>query len=148
MMISSPKPELRTNSAQILLYYYAPCTRALEQLLLCRTVGGSGDPADPNTDYQFEYLKDDMQYQCRGSEHLPVAVVALVLWLIFAIGFPVYIAIVIGRQRLKHAALRKDATQYVAADYWNSIKPKKEHYWFPVVAHLQVRLNSLDDHML
>ena len=73
---------------------------------------------------------------------MPVVAVALVLWLIFAAGFPVYIAIVIGRQRVKHATLRSDTTQYVAADYWTSTKPQKEHYWFPVVAHLQVRLNG------
>ena len=101
-----PKTRTQKQFAQILLYYYAPCTRALEKFLLCRTLGGSGDPADPNTAYQFEYLKDDMQYQCWGSEHLPVAAVALVLWLIFAVGFPVYIAIVIGRQSAKHAALK------------------------------------------
>ena len=71
-----------------------------------------------------------------------MAVVALVLWLIFAIGFPVYIAIVIGRQRVKHATLRSDTTQYVAADYWTSTKPREEHYRFPVVAHMHVRLNS------
>ena len=116
--------------------------------MLCRTVAGSGDPADPDTDYQFEYLKDDMQYQCRGSEHLPVAVTALVLWLLFAIGFPIYIAVVIGRQRVRHAALRRDVTQHVAADYWTSTKPQKEHFWFPVVAHLQVCFNSLVVHKM
>ena len=36
----------------VLIYFYAPCTRALEQLLMCRTLGGSGDPADPEPHYQ------------------------------------------------------------------------------------------------
>jgi hypothetical protein len=36
----------------VLVYFYAPCTRALEQLLMCRTLGGSGDSADPEPHYQ------------------------------------------------------------------------------------------------
>jgi hypothetical protein len=36
----------------VLIYFYAPCTRALEQLLMCRTLGGSGDSADPEPHYQ------------------------------------------------------------------------------------------------
>ena len=45
----------------LMLYYYAPVTRALETLLLCRKLAGSGDPNDPNAAYRVEYLKDDLQ---------------------------------------------------------------------------------------
>jgi hypothetical protein len=45
----------------LMLYYYAPVTRALETLLLCRKLAGSGDPNDPDEAYQVEYLKDDLQ---------------------------------------------------------------------------------------
>jgi hypothetical protein len=45
----------------LMLYYYAPVTRALETLFLCRELAGSGDPHDQDPAYQVEYLKDDLQ---------------------------------------------------------------------------------------
>jgi hypothetical protein len=36
----------------VVIYFYASSTRALEQLMMCRTLGGSGDSADPEALYQ------------------------------------------------------------------------------------------------
>jgi hypothetical protein len=36
----------------LLMYYYGPCNRALELYWLCRSVAGSGDPAEEQPEYQ------------------------------------------------------------------------------------------------
>ena len=36
----------------LLMYYFAPCNRALAVYWLCRSVAGSGDPADERPEYQ------------------------------------------------------------------------------------------------
>jgi hypothetical protein len=34
------------------------------------------------------YLKADMQHACWDAAHMPVAIVASILWLFYAVGFP------------------------------------------------------------
>ena len=112
-------------------YFYAPCTRALEQLWMCRSVAGSGDPADPDGVYQGFYLKSDLQYVCHGSEHMPVLIVSAVLWTLYAVCCPLATAYIIGRHQSKNAAIHREneaaqargdfmAQTHVPDDYWHS----------------------------
>jgi hypothetical protein len=80
-----------------------------------------------------------MQYPCRGSEHLPVAIAAGVLWVLYALGFPIWVGVTIAQNKAHQAALRRDSDERVAPDYWTSTRPLRETFWLPAVAHLQVR---------
>ena len=124
----------------VLAYYYGPMTRALVQFFLCREVAGSGDPADPDPAYHSSagYLKSDMQYACGGGEHLPVAIAAGIIWLCYAVAYPLFLAVMIRKHKRAHDAAQADGT-IQAADFWSSPKPVVEKFWLPIVAHLQVR---------
>ena len=116
------------------MYYYGPCTRALAQFMMCRELGGAGvDAHDPEPRYQTEYLKHDMQYPCQGDEHRPVVIAAGILWLLYAVCFPMSIVCVIAKHKWRHV----DGAE---ADFWSSTLPKAEKFWYPIVAHLQVLL--------
>jgi hypothetical protein len=118
----------------ILVYFYAPVSRSLEQFMLCRTVGGSTDPI---TDKEILYLKQDMAYPCRGGEHQPVVIVATTMWILYAICFPLVMACVIYRDKVRSKAMRRDGEAEQTADFWNSTTPHAEKFWMPLVAHLQ-----------
>jgi hypothetical protein len=118
----------------ILVFFYAPVSRSLEQFMLCRTVGGSKDPI---TDKEITYLKQDMTYPCRGGEHLPVVAVATTLWVLYAICFPLAMACVIYWDKAKSKATRRDGAARQTEDFWNSTTPHAEKFWMPLVAHLQ-----------
>jgi hypothetical protein len=87
-----------------------------------------------------------MQYKCRGSEHLPVAIVAGILWVLYALAFPIWVGVMIARNKAQQAALRRlsrfERDERVAPDYWTSTRPLKERFWLPAVAHLQVCLQQ------
>ena len=135
-------------------YFFAPCTRALEVYWLCRNLAGSGVPDDPLPEYREEYLKDDMGFPCWSGEHLPVLVLSIVLWLAYAISFPLALAWVINKDRKATAGSGKiadaddaevDATFSGGSGYWHSTRPLIEKFWFPLVAHLQPRVSTLED---
>jgi hypothetical protein len=118
-------------------YFFAPSTRALEAYWLCRTLAGSGNSDDPLPEYQEEYLKDDMGYTCWGTEHITVVAVSTLLWLAYAVGFPLSLAWVIRRD--KAAAGERESADDVEAslpssngsEYWRSTRPMVEKFWFP-----------------
>jgi hypothetical protein len=70
----------------------------LEQFMLCRTLGGS---KDPSTNKEITYLKQDMQYPCQGGEHLPVVIAATAVWVLYAVCFPLGMAIIMARDKAK-----------------------------------------------
>jgi hypothetical protein len=124
----------------LLVYYFAPCTRALEVYWLCRNVAGSGDLGETQTEYQYEYLKEDMQYICWGAEHYPVMVTSVLLWAVYAILFPVTMVYLIARDKKTNKKREGDATggqAQHANGYWHSTRPLVEQFWFPLVSHLQ-----------
>ena len=118
----------------VLVYYYAPVNRSLEQFMLCRTVGGSKDPINHN---EITYLKQDMTYPCQGGEHLPVVIVATTVWILYAICFPLVMACVMARDKAKSRVMRRAAAAGQTADFWTSTTPHTEEFWMPLVAHLQ-----------
>ena len=129
-------------------YFFAPCTRALEAYWLCRSLAGSGVSDDPLLEYQATYLKDDMGHACWSGEHIPVVIVASILWLAYAVAFPLVMAWVIAKDKAA-ADRRVSATDGDSpgggggggggSQYWHSTRPLVEKFWFPVVAHLQPR---------
>jgi hypothetical protein len=84
-----------------------------------------------------------MGYTCWGTEHITVVAVSTLLWLAYAVGFPLSLAWVIRRD--KAAAGERESADDVEAslpssngsEYWRSTRPMVEKFWFPVVAHLQ-----------
>jgi hypothetical protein len=117
----------------------------MEAYWLCRTLAGSGDSDDPLPDYQEQYLKDDMGYSCWGADHIPVVVVSTLLWLAYAVGFPLSLAWVIHRDKAAASEQQHDVETssdgcgggHGGSEYWHSTRPMVEKFWFPVVAHLQ-----------
>ena len=90
-----------------------------------------------------------MQHACGDSVHMPVAVVALVLLLLYAVGFPVFMACMMCQHKARSASQRRANTgdgdetgsvdDAMEPDYWTSTRPAAEMVWYPLVAHLQVR---------
>jgi hypothetical protein len=84
---------------------------------------------------------------------MPVAVVALVLLLLYAVGFPVFMACMMCQHKARSASQRRASTgdggengsvedmaePAAPPDYWTSTRPAAEMVWYPLVAHLQVR---------
>jgi hypothetical protein len=123
----------------LLMYFFTPCTRALEVYWLCRSLAGSGDPNDPQPEYQETYLKDDMGYVCWRGAYLPVVITASTLWLAYAVAFPLALAWVIVKDKAA-AGGRETADGGKASGgggYWHSTRPLVEKFWFPLTAHLQ-----------
>jgi hypothetical protein len=92
-----------------------------------RTLAG-----DPRPEYRETDLKDDMSPACWSGEHLFVLAVATLLWLAYAVGFPLAMACVIAKD--KAAAGRRAAGADKAAgdggsQYWHSTRPLVEKYW-------------------
>ena len=92
------------------------------------------------------YLKTDMQHACWDGAHMAVAIVACILWLFYAVGFPAAMACVMRRHQTSSARERDVKKRDPAAageaspDYWTSTTPAAELFWYPLIAHLQVRL--------
>jgi hypothetical protein len=99
-------------------------------------VAGSGDAAEPGV-YQHLYLKSDLEYVCHGSEHLPVLVVSVVLWMLYAVGCPLVLAWIIRRHQAdtegihgnnELARARGEPTRHIVDDYWRSCMPLTERF--------------------
>jgi hypothetical protein len=93
-------------------------------------------------------MKQDMQHPCWDGEHIPVVIVSAVLWLLYAVGFPAIMAIVIARDRLAAVHPQDDTDpsdntpsggRSRPTGYWQATRPMIEKFWFPLVSHLQVR---------
>jgi hypothetical protein len=137
-------------------YFFAPCTRALETYWLCRKLAGSGDPGktpspsagggfgvtgvdigrslagDPQPEYRETYLKDDMSRACWSGEHLVVLAIATLLWLAYAVGFPLAMACVIAKDKAaagRRAAGADQGSGDGGSQYWHSTRPLVEKYW-------------------
>ena len=128
-------------------YFFAPCTRALEAYWLCRSLAGSGVSDDPLLEYQATYLKDDMGHACWSGEHIPVVIVASILWLAYAVAFPLTLAWVIAKDKAASKTADADDANNVHANgasswYWHSTRPLVEKFWLPLVAHLQPQVRS------
>ena len=132
----------------VMIYYYAPCTRALQQFFMCRSLAGSGKEefkvedlaSDPI--YAKLYLKHDMQYACYEGQHYLVEVMAGGMWMLYAVLFPVILAAIIARNKAQAELLLRNvrdgiSTDRAVADYWSSTTPAVERFWMPIVAHLQ-----------
>ena len=129
----------------VMVYYYTPCTRALQQFFMCRSLAGSGTEAyeaeNMATDplYAKLYLKHDMQYPCYEGQHSVVMGMAAGLWFLYAVAFPVGLAAVIARNKAQAELLLRNVRGDTLRmpDYWSSTTPVVERFWMPVVAHLQ-----------
>ena len=76
-------------------------------------------------------MKLDMEHPCWEGEHYPVVVASAILWVLYAVGYPTAVAILIARDKL--AAHQQNET----TGYWHSTRPLVEKFWFPMVSHLQ-----------
>jgi len=71
-----------------------------------------------------------------------VAQLALALWMLYAVLFPLTLACVIARNKAKQEARRRavqhgESSDRAIADFWVSTTPVVERFWLPIVAHLQ-----------
>jgi hypothetical protein len=85
-----------------------------------------------------------MQYSCWEGFHYVTMSASIVLFLAYAMVFPIVVAYHIARN--KAAASRHEEHNHAdnnsdvepgAYRYWSSLKPLVEQWWFPLVSHLQ-----------
>ena len=92
-----------------------------------RTLAG-----DPQPEYRETYLKDDMSHACWSGEHLFVLAIATLLWLAYAVGFPLAMAWVIAKDKAaagRRAAGADQGSGDGGSQYWHSTRPLVEKYW-------------------
>jgi hypothetical protein len=85
-----------------------------------------------------------MGFPCWSGEHLPVTIVATILWLAYAVALPVALAWTIAKDKIADDARRHGNAQAKGisrggggSEYWHSTRPLIEKFWFPLVAHLR-----------